>query len=68
MRVLCRDMKCAIEIEYAKVDGKRLFFTTTSGIQCYTDDYIDEYTANWELENLVIQGYLTTEKLHIKEE
>ena len=68
MRVLCRDKKCAVEIEYAELDGKQLVFVTSADVCYRTDDYYHENIAYSALSNLVVDGYIMVEKLYLKED
>ncbi len=68
MRVVCMDKKCAIEIEFAKCDGKQLIFITSENVCCRTDDYYNENIAYSKLSDLVADGYIMVEKLYLKEE
>lgn len=67
MRVLCMNKKCAIEIAYAKCDGKQLVFVTSTDVCYRTDDYYHENIAYSKLSDLVIHGYIVVEKLYLKE-
>ena len=66
MRVLNMETKCAMEIEYAICDGKRLSLITLNNICYQTDDYCNENIAYSKLSDLVINGYIIVEKLDIK--
>ena len=67
MRVLCRDMKCAVEVDYVKCDGNRLVFVTSASVGYQTDEYYHENIAYGKMSDLVIHGYIVVDKLCLKE-
>ena len=68
MRVLNMAKKCAIEIAYAKCEGKKLVFVTSESVGFQTDDYYHENIAYSKLSDLVVDGYIMVEKLYLKED
>ena len=68
MRVLNMAKKCAIEIAYARCEGKKLVFVTSENVGFQTDDYYHENIAYSKLSDLVLHGYIIVEKLYLKQE
>lgn len=68
MRVLNMDKQCAVEVEYAKCDGKQLVFITSTNVGYRTDDYYHENIAYSKLSDLVVDGYIMVDKLYLKED
>lgn len=68
MRVLNMDKKCAIEIAYARCEGKKLVFVTAESVGFQTGDYYCENIAYSKLSDLVVDGYIMVEKLYLKED
>lgn len=68
MRVLNMAKKCAIEIAYARCEGKKLVFVTSENVGFQTDDYYHENIAYSKLSDLVVHGYIVVEKLYLKED
>lgn len=68
MRVLNMDKKCATEIAYAKCDGSRLVFITSTDVCYQTDDYYHENIAYAKLSDLVLHGYIIVDRLYLKQE
>ena len=66
MRVLNMDKKCAVEVAYARCEGKKLVFVTSESVGYQTDDYFNENIAYCKLNDLVIDGYIAVEKLYLK--
>lgn len=62
------DKRCAIEVDYAKCDGKRLVFVTSAGVGYQTDDYYNKNIAYSKLSDLVVHGYIVVGKLYLKED
>ena len=62
------DKKCAVEVAYAKCDGKRLVFITSENVGYQTEDYYHENIAYSKLSDLVVDGYIMVEKLYLKED
>lgn len=68
MRVLNMSKKCAVEIAYAKCEGKKLVFITSESVGYQTDDYCHENIAYSKLSDLVLHGYIIVEKLYLRQE
>ena len=66
MRVLCGN--CVIEMNCALCNGKKLILETYDGKHYYTDDYYSENIAMCTLSDLVVNGYVRVNRLHIKED
>lgn len=68
MRILNMDKKCAVEVNYAKCDGKRLVFITSASVGYQTDEYYHENIAYSKLSDLVVHGYIIVDKLYLKKD
>ena len=62
MRVLYKD--CAITIDLAMRDGKRLIFRTCDNLYYYTKDYFADNIAYCALNDLIVNGYIRVDELH----
>ena len=66
MRVMFENY--VVAINEAICYGKQLVFKTCNGEYYHTDDYFSENIAHCKLNDLVVNGYIKVNILHIKED